>query len=64
MAVISLLTELYHFADLKLNLKFEIEILCKGKWIGPQTAGPAEVEVLCKARWIVVGPAIATGTRP
>jgi hypothetical protein len=42
----------------------EIEILCKGKWIGPQTAAPTEVEVLCKARWIVVGPAIATGTRP
>ncbi|KAF9244222.1 Not1-domain-containing protein [Melanogaster broomeanus] len=30
MAVISLLVELYHFADLKLNLKFEIEVLCKG----------------------------------
>ena len=42
----------------------EIDILCKGKWIGPLTATPTEVEVLCKARWIVVGPAIATGTRP
>ncbi|EGN96141.1 hypothetical protein SERLA73DRAFT_112282 [Serpula lacrymans var. lacrymans S7.3] len=30
MAVISLLAELYHYADLKLNLKFEIEVLCKG----------------------------------
>lgn len=30
MAVISLLVELYHFAELKLNLKFEIEVLCKG----------------------------------
>ncbi|KAH9483822.1 CCR4-NOT transcription complex subunit 1 [Psilocybe cubensis] len=30
MAVISLLAELYHFAELKLNLKFDIEILCKG----------------------------------
>lgn len=29
MAVISLLAELYHYADLKLNPKFEIEILCK-----------------------------------
>ncbi|GJJ12464.1 hypothetical protein Clacol_006706 [Clathrus columnatus] len=29
MAVISLLAELYHFAELKLNLKFEIELLCK-----------------------------------
>jgi len=30
MAVISLLAELYHYADIKLNLKFEIEMLCKG----------------------------------
>jgi CCR4-NOT transcription complex subunit 1 len=29
MAVISLLAELYHFAELKLNFKFEIEMLCK-----------------------------------
>ncbi|KAF8589926.1 Not1-domain-containing protein [Ramaria rubella] len=29
LAVISLLAELYHFAELKLNLKFEIEVLCK-----------------------------------
>lgn len=28
-AVVGLLAELYHFADLKLNLKFEIEVLCK-----------------------------------
>lgn len=28
-AVISLLTELYHFAKVLLNLKFEIEMLCK-----------------------------------
>lgn len=29
MAVIGLLAELYHFAELKLNMKFEIEVLCK-----------------------------------
>lgn len=29
MAVIRLLVELYQFAELKLNLKFEIEVLCK-----------------------------------
>lgn len=29
MAVLGLLVELYHFADLKLNLKFEVEVLCK-----------------------------------
>jgi hypothetical protein len=30
MAVIGLLAELHHFAELKLNLKFEIEVLCNG----------------------------------
>ena len=29
MAIMKLLAELYHYADLKLNLKFEIEVLCK-----------------------------------
>lgn len=29
MAIMKLLAELYQFADLKLNLKFEIEVLCK-----------------------------------
>ncbi|KAF9505512.1 hypothetical protein BS47DRAFT_1283953, partial [Hydnum rufescens UP504] len=29
MAVLSLLAELYHFANLHLNLEFEIEVLCK-----------------------------------
>ncbi|KAH8109628.1 hypothetical protein DFH11DRAFT_1811269 [Phellopilus nigrolimitatus] len=29
MAVVSLLAGLYHFAELKLNMKFEIEVLCK-----------------------------------
>jgi hypothetical protein len=41
----------------------EIDILCKGKWIGPLATTPTEVEVLCKARWIVVGVPFA-GTRP
>ena len=29
MAILKLLSELYNFADLKLNLKFEVEVLCK-----------------------------------
>ncbi|CAK5279384.1 unnamed protein product [Mycena citricolor] len=29
MGIVSFLAELYHFAELKLNLKFEIEVLCK-----------------------------------
>lgn len=28
-AILRLMVELYEFADLKLNLKFEIEVLCK-----------------------------------
>lgn len=30
MAVITLLAEFYHYGEIKLNLKFEIEMLCKG----------------------------------
>ncbi|KAF2198562.1 Not1-domain-containing protein [Delitschia confertaspora ATCC 74209] len=30
MEILGVLIELYHFADLKLNQKFEIEVLCKG----------------------------------
>ena len=37
MAVVSLLAELYHYADLKLNPKFEIEILCKALHIDLDT---------------------------
>jgi CCR4-NOT transcription complex subunit 1 len=29
MAILGLLVELYRYADLKLNMKFEVEILCK-----------------------------------
>ena len=43
MAVISLLAELYHFADLKLNLKFEIEVLCKGLDINLDSVEPTKV---------------------
>jgi CCR4-NOT transcription complex subunit 1 len=28
-SILKLMVELYEFADLKLNLKFEIEVLCK-----------------------------------
>jgi hypothetical protein len=42
----------------------DIDILCKGKWIGPLATTPTEVEVLCKARWIIVGLSATTGVRP
>jgi len=41
MAVISLLAELYHFAELKLNLKFDIEILCKSLEIDLDSVEPS-----------------------
>jgi CCR4-NOT transcription complex subunit 1 len=41
MDIIALLMELYHFADLKLNLKFEIEVLCKELKMDPKTLSPS-----------------------
>ncbi|KAJ5888089.1 transcriptional regulator family: CCR4-Not complex component N.t1.c1 [Penicillium taxi] len=41
MDVLSLLLELYHFAELKLNLKFEIEVLCKDLDLDHKTIEPA-----------------------
>jgi len=43
MAVISLLAELYHFAELKLNLKFDIEILCKSLEVDLDSVEPATI---------------------
>jgi CCR4-NOT transcription complex subunit 1 len=41
MAVLGLLAELYHFAELKLNLKFEIEVLCTSLNVMLDTIEPA-----------------------
>ena len=41
MDIISLLMELYHYADLKLNLKFEIEVLCKDLGLDYKTVEPS-----------------------
>jgi CCR4-NOT transcription complex subunit 1 len=43
MAVASLLAELYHFAELKLNLKFDIEILCKSLELDLDSVEPTTV---------------------
>lgn len=43
MAVLCLLAELYHFAELKLNLKFDIEILCKSLEINLDSIEPATI---------------------
>ncbi|KAF4550963.1 Not1-like protein [Elsinoe fawcettii] len=43
MELIGILMELYHFADLKLNLKFEIEVLCKELELDHKKQEPADV---------------------
>ncbi|KAJ6442020.1 CCR4-Not complex component, Not1 [Purpureocillium lavendulum] len=41
MDIIHLLIELYHHAELKLNLKFEIEVLCKGLSLDHKSIEPS-----------------------
>lgn len=43
MAIIRLLVELYQFAELKLNLKFEIEVLCKALGIDLKEVEPTSI---------------------
>lgn len=43
MAVISLLAELYHFAELKLNTKFEIEVLCNALEVDLNAVQPTTI---------------------
>ena len=42
MAIMRLLAELYHYAELKLNLKFEIEVLCKNIKLDIKDVTPSE----------------------
>lgn len=41
--ILSILVELYHHADMKLNLKFEIEVLCKGLEVDYKSLEPSTV---------------------
>lgn len=43
MDILSVLVELYHFAELKLNLKFEIEVLCKELELDHQAIEPSTI---------------------
>jgi CCR4-NOT transcription complex subunit 1 len=43
MGTIDLLAELYHYAELKLNLKFEIEVLCKTLGLDLDTIEPTTI---------------------
>ncbi|KAF2006869.1 Not1-domain-containing protein [Amniculicola lignicola CBS 123094] len=42
MEIIGVLMELYHYADLKLNQKFEIEVLCKGLDLDHKSIDPSD----------------------
>ncbi|KAK9374304.1 uncharacterized protein V1513DRAFT_470794 [Lipomyces chichibuensis] len=43
MGILKLMVELYQFAELKLNLKFEIEVLCKNLALDINTLEPATI---------------------
>lgn len=43
MAILRLLVELYQFAELKLNLKFEIEVLCKSLNVDLKDVEPTDI---------------------
>ncbi|KAK3100946.1 CCR4-NOT core subunit cdc39, partial [Teratosphaeriaceae sp. CCFEE 6253] len=43
MELLGLLSELYHYGDLKINLKFEIEVLCRDLSLDIKTIGPLEI---------------------
>ena len=57
MEIIHLLIELYHNAELKLNLKFEIEVLCKELKLDHKTLEPSN-ELSCRV------PAVEEATEP
>lgn len=56
MDIINLLIDLYHHAELKLNLKFEIEVLCKGLNLDHKSIEPSG-EILNRAPSFEEAPA-------
>ncbi|KAL4780206.1 CCR4-Not complex component, Not1-domain-containing protein [Aspergillus varians] len=61
MDIIALLMELYHFAELKLNLKFEIEVLCKDLEIDHKVIEPS---VIIRDRSATIEDALSTANIP
>lgn len=61
MDIIALLMELYHFAELKLNLKFEIEVLCKDLEIDHKIIDPS---VIIRERSTNIEDALSTANIP
>lgn len=60
MAILGVLVELYYFAELKLNLKFEVEVLCKSLGVEPKQLQPSNliraVPPTDKPSYLQVGP--------
>lgn len=61
MDILALLMELYHFAELKLNLKFEIEVLCKDLDLDHKTIEPS---VIIRDRSAHIEDALSTANIP
>ncbi|KAF4235881.1 hypothetical protein CNMCM6805_007816 [Aspergillus fumigatiaffinis] len=61
MDILALLLELYHFAELKLNLKFEIEVLCKDLELDHKTIEPS---VVIRDRSAHIEDALSTANIP
>ncbi|OJJ51485.1 hypothetical protein ASPZODRAFT_393809 [Penicilliopsis zonata CBS 506.65] len=61
MDILSLLLELYHFAELKLNLKFEIEVLCKDLDLDHKVIEPS---IIIRDRSALTQETIVTGNVP
>ena len=61
MDILALLMELYHFAELKLNLKFEIEVLCKDLELDYKTIEPS---IIIRDRSAHVDETLSTANIP
>ncbi|KAF2191169.1 Not1-domain-containing protein [Zopfia rhizophila CBS 207.26] len=62
MEVIRVLMELYHYADLKLNQKFEIEVLCKGLDLDHKEIEPSDnIRARPQADEEFLGPIVPDG---
>ncbi|KAF2111620.1 CCR4-Not complex component, Not1-domain-containing protein [Lophiotrema nucula] len=65
MEIVRVLMELYHHADLKLNQKFEIEVLCKGLDLDHKDIEPSDS---IRARQVIdeeyLGPIVSDGLEP
>jgi CCR4-NOT transcription complex subunit 1 len=62
MEILGVLMELYHFADLKLNQKFEIEVLCKGLELDHKEIEPTNsIRARPQADEEFLGPMVSDG---